>query len=58
MKEEVFPHRKKTGWQGREGVLVERASLQQVVSGWVRTNCEGLIWVVLNASPKKIVQDR
>ena len=41
-----------------EGALLERASVQQVVSGWIRTNYEGLIWVVLNASPKEIVRDR
>lgn len=37
---------------GGEGLL-EGASLQQVVSGWVRTNLEGLIQAVLNGWPQE-----
>lgn len=36
-----------------EGVLLEGASLQQVVSGWVKTNPEGLIQAVLNGRPQE-----
>lgn len=38
------------GW--RRGLL-EGANLQQVVSGWVRTNLEGLIQAVLNGWPQE-----
>ena len=46
------------GWRGVDGGLLEEASLQQLVSGWVRANHEGLVQVVLNGPPKKTIQNR
>ena len=43
-----------SGAGGVEGGLLEEASLQQLVSGWVRANHKGLVQVVL----KDTIQDR